>query len=273
MGDLGTSLKWDSVIPSSFGCDPDLGPSIHQQMKACEKKYGKKKLSDIVSLLNAPRRTAVYDPISSWNALSQSADPLRILSPSASTSIRRLHEARQQVRLEVERCSRGPGTGPKFSGDGKVAMVRIHSAASIHPVIATRWANTLKSSKLKIVMCANDGYLTSEVDFEGELMTNFSCRIAKSALEREEVNIIAMLTEYASRVPGLRDSMGDNFARGHKEASGGIVKTSDFEKLWRVMSDSEEGETLFVLHVLHAYIASASSTRVEESTQTFKTKE
>lgn len=138
-------------------------------------------------------------------------------------------------------------------------------------------------------MCANDGYLTSEVDFEGELMTNFSCRIAKSALEREEVNIIAMLTEYASRVPGLRDSMGDNFARGHKEvrhetvdnalatsmvqASGGIVKTSDFEKLWRVMSDSEEGETLFVLHVLHAYIASASSTRVEESTQTFKTKE
>lgn len=154
MGDLGTSLKWDSVIPSSFGCDPDLGPSIHQQMKACEKKYGKKKLSDIVSLLNArksmvfalskqiyqccppsqARRTAVYDPISSWNALSQSADPLRILSPSASTSIRRLHEARQQVRLEVERCSRGPGTGPKFSGDGKVAMVRIHSAASIHPV-------------------------------------------------------------------------------------------------------------------------------------------
>lgn len=117
-------------------------------------------------------------------------------------------------------------------------------------LIATRWANSLKSSKLEIVMCANSGYLPN--------MTNFSCRVARCAVARAaatssasgqpveaSVNIIAILIDYASRVSGLRESMGANFARGHKEASGGIVRTEDFEKLWNVMLESytvqEEG--------------------------------
>lgn len=79
-------------------------------------------------------------------------------------------------------------------------------------------------------MCANDGYFPN--------MTNFSCRVAKCARGRikpsnegdnhhsddEEsqnpaVNIIEALIEYAGRVPGLREAMGENFARGHKEVS------------------------------------------------------
>ncbi len=103
----------------------------------------------------------------------------------------------------------------------------------MHPVIATRWAGSLKSKKLEVVMCANDGYLPG--------MTHFSCRVAKCAKERmagstsaktglkrkvddceqesgeKEVNIIAVLNEYASRESGLREAMGDNFARGHKQ--------------------------------------------------------
>ena len=117
-------------------------------------------------------------------------------------------------------------------------------------VIATRWASTLKSSKLKIVMCANDGYLAQSDSLGSDRasgangtdedipMTNFSCRIANRA-RGEDVSIIQMLLEYADRVPGLRESLGDNFARGHKEASGGIVRSSDFEKLWVVMRDSK----------------------------------
>lgn len=86
-------------------------------------------------------------------------------------------------------------------------------------------------------MCANDGYLPG--------MTNFSCRVAKCAKERlktlgnesvaagkkrgmvglegdaggvgEQINIIAILNQYAVQESGLRESMGDNFARGHKE--------------------------------------------------------
>ena len=93
-------------------------------------------------------------------------------------------------------------------------------------------------------MCANNGYLSN--------MTNFSCRVARCAVTRAaaasstsgkpaeaSVNIIAILTDYASRVSGLRESMGANFARGHKEASGGIVHTEDFERLWNVMLESQ----------------------------------
>ena len=87
-------------------------------------------------------------------------------------------------------------------------------------------------------MCANDGYLPG--------MTNFSCRVAKCAKERlkmsgeasvvagkkrradeleddaaegegKQIDIIAILNQYASQESGLRESMGDNFARGHKE--------------------------------------------------------
>lgn len=80
-------------------------------------------------------------------------------------------------------------------------------------------------------MCANDGYLPD--------MTNFSCRIARCASEGDNVNIIDVLKEYASRVPGLRERMGTNFARGHKEASGGIIRTEYFEILWGVMVESQ----------------------------------
>ncbi len=80
------------------------------------------------------RRTATYDPLSAWNALSLCKNPLDILSSTTSSPAYRLHEARREVRVETDRCSRGPGTGPVFSGDGKIALVRIKSGASIHPV-------------------------------------------------------------------------------------------------------------------------------------------
>ncbi len=101
-------------------------------------------------------------------------------------------------------------------------------------------------------MCANDGYSPG--------MTNFACRIARAGGgvattgakrkvdegaadgEKGEIDIIAILKEYASRVPGLRESMGDDFARGHKQASGGIVRTEDFERLWEVMLHAEGAE-------------------------------
>jgi len=224
-GDLGTSMKWDHPWPE-------------EEMKACVKMYGKKVLSDAVGLVNAPRRTATYDVHSAWEAL------LNCIHPKSIAIAPRLLAARSEVQAETNRCARNR---PWFSGDGRIALIRVTSGAQIHPVIATRWANSLKSSKLEVVMCANDGYLPD--------MTNFSCRVAKCARgrvrsstmktddeEREEesasVNIIEILVEYAEKVPGLRDAMGDNFARGHKEASGGIVLTEHFEKLWSAMLES-----------------------------------
>ncbi|KAI9067146.1 DHH phosphoesterase [Trametes sanguinea] len=231
MGDLGTSFKWEPPFPN---------------MRDCLKKWTKKVLGEAIGLINAPRRTGEYDVETAWRALLHASTPRDLVDPASSKDVRRLFAARADVKAAVDRVARQP---PKFSGDGRVALIRISSPAQVHPLIATRWSSSLKGARLEVVMCANDGYSPG--------MTNFACRIARAGggtahagAKRKaqgssggdvegETDIIAILKEYASRVPGLRESMGDNFARGHKQASGGIVRTEDFEKLWETMLSSQ----------------------------------
>ncbi|EIW65385.1 DHH phosphoesterase, partial [Trametes versicolor FP-101664 SS1] len=221
MGDLGTGFKWAPPFPD---------------MRECFKKWTKKVLGEAVALVNAPRRTAEFDVLSAWRALLGARSPRDLVNYATSKDVARLFEARAEVKTEVNRCARQP---PTFSGDGRVALVRISSPAQVHPLIATRWSSSLKGARLEIVMCANDGYSPG--------MTNFACRIARAGggvatATEGRTDIIAVLKEYASRVPGLRESMGDDFARGHKQASGGIVRTADFERLWEVMLHAEGAE-------------------------------
>lgn len=151
-GDLGTNFKWQPPFP-------DMGEVL--------KRYTRKKLNDSVSLINAPQRTAAYNVPVAWDALTQAIGPADLLINKA------LLAARAEVNAEVERCTHVP---PKFSSDGRVAVLRMKSKAQVHPVIATRWAEHLKSAKLEVVMAANEGYLEGKV--------NFSCRVAKCARER-----------------------------------------------------------------------------------------
>jgi hypothetical protein len=104
-------------------------------------------------------------------------------------------------------------------------------------------ASHLKSRALEIVMVANHGYLPGKV--------NFSCRIARCARGRDPpVNIIESLKAVANLdTTDLVHRLGENFARGHKEASGGIVNAAEFEELCQLMKigekpDRGEGETL-----------------------------
>lgn len=137
----------------------------------------------------------------------------------------------------------------------------------MHPIIATRWAGHLQSKNLEMVIVANEGYLTNRV--------NFSCRIPLCARNRDPpVDIIAKLKAFASLTgppddennprapkassgdeinscddeaslgdeisPGtdkapLLQRLGVDFARGHVQASGGIVGTEEFEELVRNM--------------------------------------
>lgn len=76
------------------------------------------------------RRTATYDVASAWNALLNAKDPKEILLN------KRLALARQEINDEVERKTHTP---PKFSKDGKIALLKIDSGMQVHPVIATRW--------------------------------------------------------------------------------------------------------------------------------------
>jgi hypothetical protein len=211
-GDLGNTLKWLPPFPD---------------MKETFKVHTKKSINDAVSLLNAPRRTAKFDVITAWEALMASNGPKDLLNNG------RLQAARAEINEEVELNTHTP---PKFSQDGRIAVLRINSKAQVHPVIATRWAGYLNSKALEIVMVANSGYL--------EGMVNFSCRIARCARNNDpQVNIIDSLKAAADlSTDGLRDRMGENFARGHKEASGGIVSTETFEELMELLKVGQKPE-------------------------------
>jgi hypothetical protein len=211
-GDLGNTLKWQPPFPD---------------MSQTFKDHTKKSVNEAVSLLNAPRRTAKYDVITAWNALLAAKTPKDLLSNG------RLQAARAEINQEVEMNTHTP---PKFSQDGRIAVLRINSAAQVHPVIATRWAGHLNSKTLEIVICANSGYLPG--------MVNFSCRIARTARDRDPpVNIIESLKAAANlSTDGLAERLGESFARGHKEASGGIVPTEAFEELMAILKVGQKPE-------------------------------
>lgn len=205
-GDLGTALKWQPPFPD---------------MTATFKEFPKKSINDAVALVNAPRRSAAYNVQDAWDAVVSAA------SPESIKKNEKLHEASLEVREETERCTH---TAPKFSADASIAVLTISSAAQVHPVIATRWSGHLKSNKLEIVMCANEGYLPDKV--------NFSCRVAKVARAKEgeeKVDIIQRLEDIVAEEPDLRQRLGESFARGHKEASGGIVGKQEWEELKKIM--------------------------------------
>lgn len=209
-GDLGSTIKWEAPFPD---------------MSATFKRHPKKAINDAVALVNAPRRSAAYNVADAWDAVITATSP-------ASISVKeKLHQASMEVRRETERCTHTP---PKFSADATIAVLTISSAAQVHPVIATRWSGHLKSSKLEIVMCANEGYLPDKV--------NFSCRVAKVARARdgdEKVDIIKKLEEIVGDDKDLRVRLGESFARGHKEASGGIVGKQEWEELKKLMGVGE----------------------------------
>jgi len=83
-------------------------------------------------------------------------------------------------------------------------------------------------------MVANSGYLPG--------MVNFSCRIARSARSKDPpVNIIESLKAVADLdTTDLVQRMGQSFARGHKEASGGIIPAAEFEELMVLMKTGEK---------------------------------
>jgi hypothetical protein len=205
-GDLGTTLKWEPPFPD---------------MTATFKRYTKKAVNDAVGLVNAPRRSAAYNVKDAWDVVIAASDPASIKTAE------KLQEASLEVRRETERCTH---TAPKFSADGTICVLTISSAAQIHPVIATRWAGHLKSNQLEIVICANEGYLPDKVNFSGRI-----ARVARGREGDEKVDIIKRLEQLVKDHPNLRERLGQSFARGHKEASGGIVGKKEWDELKMIM--------------------------------------
>ena len=237
-GDLSINVAWDAPWP-------DFEPEL--------KRWGKSKIGKVVAMINAPRRTPLHDAFVSWKALDVSESPLDVLDAEKNPSYERLNEARRLVASETEKQTHTP---PKFSKDSRVALLTISTPYQVHPSIATRWSGSLKGAKrLEIVMCANTGFgaiydenAKTKVEEDGEVVASevvkseegqdldqkeryvhFSCRIANAAKARgENPNIIELLNDYAARDPSflsdLRESGQGSFAKGHREASGGVSR-------------------------------------------------
>ena len=119
-----------------------------------------------------------------------------------------LEACRVEVNAELARVSR---IAPQIRRE--VAIIRFSSAAQIHPLIATRWAERLAP---KIVLAANDGFIPGRVNFA-----------LRSATPRD---LLAFL-----RVLPLGHVEGE-FANGHPRATGGSVPVSEFDRLLSVLA-------------------------------------
>ncbi|CED83041.1 hypothetical protein [Phaffia rhodozyma] len=195
-----------------------------------EKKSTKSKLSKVVSMLNAPRRTPDFDVEKAWDVMFNATSLSDIISAPY------LLDCRARTTAETARWQ---SAGPKFSKDGRIAVIAIHSGYQVHPLIATRWAGTLKTAKdLVLVMCTNDLYTPGK--------THFSCRVPKSKAssasspsDSSTPNLIEILNTYKPQCeavsPGWIDRVGGDYARGHREASGGIIGDEEFRVLMEVM--------------------------------------
>ncbi|ORY34226.1 DHH phosphoesterase [Naematelia encephala] len=199
VGDLGTTVaKWGR-------------PPWPAELQEVVKQVGAKNVSDAVASINAPRRTADYNVPKAWDIYLHASHPSEV-SRNAFFKLCRL-----EVKAETERWARTP---PSFSLDARVAVITIHTGYQVHPVIATRWAGTLGRKSKKLLMCANTGF-NPDPD-----KVSFSCRIAGSLRglsENEKPDLISLLVEYGNAIPGFSDGVGADFARGHKEATGGVI--------------------------------------------------
>jgi len=80
--------------------------------------------------------------VTAWKALLEAENPKTILTNE------RLESARREINEEVEKRTHIP---PKFSKDGKIAVLKIESEAQVHPVIATRWVIRYQTLRLASV--------------------------------------------------------------------------------------------------------------------------
>ncbi|RXK38730.1 hypothetical protein M231_04040 [Tremella mesenterica] len=216
--DLGTTTaKW--------GNPPWPGASADSH------RHGAKTMSEAVASINAPRRTAEYNGQAECQIF-LNADKASDIATNAFLKLCKL-----DVNDETLRWARTP---PRFTTDGRVAVITIHTGFQVHPVIATRWAGTLgkKSKNLIMIMCANTGFNPDPSK------VSFSCRIAanlRSLPDGERPDLIGMLNEYGNGIEGFRERVGGDFARGHKEATGGIIHKDEFALLLAHMGVPPEG--------------------------------
>jgi len=151
-------------------------------------------LKEATTLINAVRRSSHYAPDVAARVLLTHNSPRAIVSGD-DADIQVLRAAREEVKIAMDE---GKKAAPVFAG--KVALIRVHSACQIHPLIAQIWRSRLPKY---IVIAANTGYMPGRVNF--------------SARSGSDLNVLEFLR-------GITIPEGEgHFGLGHNQASGGSL--------------------------------------------------
>ncbi len=192
MIDDADDLLWLAAI----GLIGDLGDggSVFPEFAAARQAYGITALRKAVSLLNAPRRSGSGDGAPALALLDKADGPKAVLSgvhPETET----LLAAKREVAEAMEAARKlAPIVGREL------AVIRLHSACQIHPLIAQSWRGRLKD---RIVMAVNTGFRPGWV--------HFAARTAK------DVDLVAFFRDHAP------DGADEQYGNGHRQASGGAL--------------------------------------------------
>ena len=192
----------DLLWIAALGVIGDLGDRAEfDEFAAARKRYGAIALREATSLVNAPRRAAAGDAQPAFELLMKAAGP-RAITDGQHPETALLRRAQGEVRAALEE---GKRVAPRIKGP--VALIRLHSACQIHPLVAQVWRNRLKD---RVVIAANTGYRPGWV--------HFSVRSASG------VNLIDFLRE---RAPATAD---ENYGSGHEQATGGALSTNGWNE-------------------------------------------
>lgn len=247
-----------TFLPTFIGTLADL-PSHHSSIDKLKsppfslyidatgalKKYTISWINKLTSLLNIFRRTPLTEGEeairSAWRLLQfdPHSDPSEWPTPKLIMSglwgpqelrdtLTRLTILQSRSREELDRCKRVP---PKFTTDERLALIEISSEWQIQPQLARRWVSALgaphamnpEKPKLLAVACANNKYAPGQVHFSVR-------RTAWASAPEQDVDLIALLKEYTARMsPEDQALLGENFAKGYKDAIMGVLDLKSWD--------------------------------------------
>ena len=231
----------DPSFPDKLLHSPPV--SVYLNTDTVLRKHTTKWTKLLISLLNITRRSPLTEgngaTRAAWDLLqfdphANPADwptPKKILSGTWGSQqlkdiITRLEALQERYNAEIDKWKRAP---PKFSSDGRVAVIEIASPWLIHPLLVGRWLHLLQmknmqdSSKPRLfaVGIANTKYIQGKVDFT-------AWRTAHAIATG--VDLIPLLNEYADKLPSDTKKRVEDFTKGQKEAPGWSLETGIWEE-------------------------------------------
>ncbi|TDH60294.1 DHH family phosphoesterase [Dankookia rubra] len=181
--------------------DMEEASGFHE-LAAARERWSITALRRAVSLINAPRRASAGDAAPALALLLKADGPKAVLSGEyPETAVLQASKAEVQEAL-----AEGRRVAPHIRGE--VALIPLHSACQIHPLIAQQWKGRLKD---KVVIAANTGYRPGWVHF--------------AARSGQDTDLIGFLRRHR---PDGADPM--NYGNGHPQASGGALPPSAWNR-------------------------------------------